>query len=126
MLSEQSGRALASPPPEFARWRERALETARLSGDADPDSIKVVATTLHAVDRLFSNLPAGENGPVWLVQIRGDFIFTGPHPPDVPPFRGHWIWLTTPRGAPQVDGFGAFDDKPRDISQLGTVIQLYP
>jgi hypothetical protein len=103
------------------------LAAARSMLAPDVESIEVVATTQHPAQAVLHNAQTGLDVPIWLVQARGDFVWTGPQPADSPRIRGHWILFNVKRGAETPDdAFFSMRFNAPDLSRLGPVMQIHP
>ena len=120
-------RRIASP-----RWRGGA-QAARLaqriwSGDPAPRSIKAVATT-HARALLAATpgdrISRGTHQQVYLVIMRGTFIYGGPAPPGARPVRGTCLAVVFNAKTLAIEDLGLSKRKPPvALRTYGPVVTL--
>ena len=116
-------------PPDLAEVHARACVNAAEADDPTPDLIEVVPTTEREALRVaFDSTQAKSlpNRPVWLVQVRGDFVaLTAPGLPGAEPPRGSIMRFTAQRGPDPPGGSSwGLSNAERDLSQLGVVTKL--
>lgn len=100
-----------------------ALEEARSAGDATPTDVRYVRSTRAAANRLlFAGTMVESDQPVYVVSLRGNFMYNGPRPPEVEPPRGTRLTLIYDARTLELTEH-AFGSEV-DIAELGAVRPL--
>jgi hypothetical protein len=116
------------PASAIARINTTALAIAKYSGDKTPISIMAVTTSHANALRAATpgdRVPVGANQPVYLVVMRGRFIYKGPQPPGAHVSTENYLSLTLNPATFQVLDIGLSKVAPPvSLHSFGQVTKL--